>query len=243
MSRKKSPKTNNVWHAPLGAVFSRSPGTLFVFFFVLLVGILVGVILNSRTSAVRTNAQSGSTKVLVEAHSFVGSGKDSNGRYDGWFAVILDDGTPLVDWIQTDFYGPVAVQIPDGHIAFMHWQTEKNGSEEPYVIDPERCGQEGDRATTTDYRDIHYNVPETPRAAGRRSVEAFCAESHNGSSSGTSPSPFITIIPGDDSSPPGDINIDILLEGCEENGTCTILQGAGGIIIIIIIILVLRAIT
>ncbi len=154
-SRKKSAVKRSAWHAPLSSLLSRNPGISFVFFFVLLVGILVGVILTSRPSAVRTSAQSGSTKIMVEAHSFVGSGNDTNGRYDGWFAVILDDGTPLIDWMQTDFYGPVAVQIPDGHVAYMYWETEKNGTEEPYVIDPERCDQEGVRATTTDYRDIH----------------------------------------------------------------------------------------
>ena len=133
----------------------------------------------SRTTPIP--AELATTTINVEVHAFVGSEVDSagnivgNGRYDGWFAVILDDGTPLIDWFQTNGLYYDSVQIPAGHTANMHWDTQRNGSEQPYVIDPTLCNAgEGTRATTTDYRDIHMDRPESPRDAGRRSVEAFC---------------------------------------------------------------------
>lgn len=161
----------------------------------LAVGIGVGAWLITNQQNLGTNAATSSTTVLVEVHSFVGSGTDSDGRYDGWFAVILDDGTTLIDWMQTGFYGPKAVEIPAGHTARLHWDTRKNGSEQPYIIDPKRCTAEGIRATTTDYRDIHYNIPESPRSAGRRSVEAFCGPIKAQPTSTPTPTPSPTPVP------------------------------------------------
>ncbi len=120
------------------------------------------------------------TTVEVEVHAFVGSQVDilgnlvEDGRYDGYFAVILDDGTELIPWFQTNGLYNASVEIPAGRTAMMHWDDQMNGSEEPYTIDPKLCTAKGNRATTTDYRDRHYNIPELPRDLGHRSVEAFC---------------------------------------------------------------------
>jgi len=156
---------------------SRMKWVPFGFVAILLVGIISGALVLTRNLNQSSQASEvESTVVNVEVHSFVGSAgdSDSDGRFDGWFAVILDDGTPLIDWMQTGFFGPTPVTIPAGHTAMMYWDVEKNGSEAPYVIDPTVCTAEGVRATTTEYTDLHLDQPEEPRSAGRRSVEAFC---------------------------------------------------------------------